>query len=168
MAVESDPHSQICENFLSCSSSDHCFRHSDACCQAISASPQSICSAEDFSSSFHALAIVWSSPGDIAMIQHVSAKSKRPRYPHPARSSHFCVGTYHRTSQLVCPGLPRTSPPHKDRLVALILCAEFPESQYRPAFTCVSEFLYSLIQPAISTGGTPMANVGLMISWCET
>ena len=43
--------------------------------------------------------------------------------------------------------------------MALILYDEFPESQHRPGFTIASEFLYSLIQAAISTGGTPMANV---------
>ena len=43
-------------------------------------SPQSICHPDNCYSPFHALAVDWTSLGDIAMIQPLSAKSRSPRY----------------------------------------------------------------------------------------
>ena len=61
------------------------------------ASPQSICSPDDSNSSFHALATVWSSPGDVGMIQQVSAKTRRPKNFFPTSSPHLAHGTKPRS-----------------------------------------------------------------------
>ena len=48
------------------------------------------------------------------------------------------------------------------------LVRRIPAVPISSSSTIVSESLYSLIQAAISTGGTPIANVASMIPWRET
>ena len=52
-------------------------------------------------------------------------------------------------------------------LCGIDLLRRIPRVTISSRFTVVSEVLYSLIQAASSTDGAPMANVVVMISWCE-
>ena len=132
------------------------------------ASPQSIWSPDDFNSSFHAVDTMWSSPVDVAMIQQLPAKSRRPRYPFPTSSTIICVDTCHKTSLLVCPELPQKRSAAQGSPCDTDLVRRIPGVAISSSLTSGSELLYSLIQLAISTSGTPITNVALMISRCET
>ena len=113
------------------------------------ASLKSICNRDSFNSSFHAQAIVWSSPGDIAMIQ----LPKGPNFLGWHMSKNFAAGVSRAArNKYAAQGSP-CGTNHACRIHGVTISS---------SFTNVSEFLYSLIQAAISTGGTPMVNIALM------
>ena len=151
MNIKSDPHTQIFKAFFPWSScdclSDILTLPVGELCAVVhhTASLQSVCKPAYLNKLFHAFVIVWMLVIDIAMIQLLSAKRRRPRKLPPTGNPYFM--SWHNFSNLLAAlsrAAPNKSAAHGSPC-GTDLVRRMPGVTLSSNFTTVSKFLNSRI-----------------------